>query len=160
MYRQPIKLVDCFRHGPGSGAELFVVEGDSAAGTVATVRDAQTQAVLPLMGKPLNAVKASIKKVETYPLFVALAEAIGAGVGAAFDLAGAWGTDYDSKRDFGRTSVRRRELPQAQESLPSRSSPCFPSRRVLCRRDRFESPGDWSSTPPTGACCGRKAMPL
>lgn len=87
IYRQPIKLVDCLQHGPGSGAELFIVEGDSAASTVAMVRDAQTQAVIPLMGKPLNAVKASIKKVETYPLFVALADAIGAGVGAAFDLA-------------------------------------------------------------------------
>jgi DNA gyrase/topoisomerase IV subunit B len=31
-------LDDCRRHGPGSGAELFIVEGASAAGSVSIVR--------------------------------------------------------------------------------------------------------------------------
>lgn len=87
MFRQPIKLLDCDRHGAGSGAELFIVEGDSAAGSVALVRDPATQAVLPLMGKPLNAVKAPLKKVEAYPLFASIVDAIGAGQGAGFELA-------------------------------------------------------------------------
>lgn len=37
-----------------------------------------------------------------------------------------WGTDYDPKRDFGRTSVRRRDLTQALESLSITLVPVFP----------------------------------
>ena len=74
----PIKLHDCDRHGPGSGAELFVVEGDSAAQSVAQLRDARFQAVLPMQGKPLNAWKASERKVAANPFFMALVAAIGA----------------------------------------------------------------------------------
>lgn len=37
-----------------------------------------------------------------------------------------WGTDYDPKRDFGRTSVRRRDLTQALESLTITLVPVFP----------------------------------
>jgi DNA gyrase subunit B len=85
--RGPLKLDDCKAHGPGSGAELFVVEGDSAADSVSRVRDAAFQAVLPMQGKPLNALKASEKKVASHPLFQALADAIGAGIGGRFDLA-------------------------------------------------------------------------
>lgn len=84
--RGPLKLDDCKAHGPGSGAELFVVEGDSAADSVSRVRDAAFQAVLPMQGKPLNALKASEKKVAGHPLFQALADAIGAGIGDRFDL--------------------------------------------------------------------------
>ena len=85
--RGPLKLDDCQAHGPGSGAELFVVEGDSAADAVSRVRDPAFQAVLPMQGKPLNARKASEKKVAGHPLFQALADAIGAGIGARFDAA-------------------------------------------------------------------------
>ncbi|MEP7117668.1 MAG: toprim domain-containing protein [Acidobacteriota bacterium] len=81
------KLDDCRRHGPGSGAELFVVEGDSAAGSLRLVRDHERQAVLPMQGKPLNADKASPARVAAYPLFTALAEAVGAGQGPSFVLA-------------------------------------------------------------------------
>ena len=52
------KLDDCTTCGPGSGAELFVVEGDSAAASVVRVRDPRHQAVLPMPGKPLNAARA------------------------------------------------------------------------------------------------------
>jgi DNA gyrase/topoisomerase IV subunit B len=86
VFDTPPKLVDCHRHGPGSGAELFLVEGDSAAGSVALVRHPETQAVLPLQGKPLNAAKASPAKVAAYPLFRALVAAVGAGDGPAFDV--------------------------------------------------------------------------
>lgn len=84
-FHAPPKLDDCARHGPGSGAELFLVEGDSAAGSVSLVRDPATQAVLPLQGKPLNAAKASPAKVAAYPLFQALVAAVGAGDGPSFD---------------------------------------------------------------------------
>lgn len=81
------KLDDCRQHGAGSGAELFIVEGDSAAGSLRLVRDHATQAVLPMQGKPLNAAKASPERVAAYPLFAQLATAIGAGSGPSFDLA-------------------------------------------------------------------------
>jgi DNA gyrase subunit B len=71
------KLADCELHGAGTGAELILVEGDSAQDSVLAVRDARTQAVLPLQGKPLNAWGASQDKVEQHVLFQQLAQALG-----------------------------------------------------------------------------------
>ena len=71
------KLTDCQDHGPGSGVELILVEGDSAASSVVAVRDARFQAVLPLQGKPLNAWTASEAKVVQNILFKQLAQALG-----------------------------------------------------------------------------------
>ena len=73
----PIKLMDCEAHGPNSGSELFVVEGDSAAQAVARLRNTALQAVLPLQGKPLNAWKASEKSVGSNPFYAALIDALG-----------------------------------------------------------------------------------
>lgn len=85
MYaNRPIKLQDCRQHG--ANAELFLVEGDSAASTVSNLRNQQTQAVLPMQGKPLNAIKASTEKVLENPLFNALIDALGAGMGDHFDF--------------------------------------------------------------------------
>jgi DNA gyrase/topoisomerase IV subunit B len=78
-YGAVAKLIDCGAHGPGSGAELFLVEGDSAATAVARVRDAVTQAVLPMQGKPLNAARASRGKVLAHPFFGPLVAALDAG---------------------------------------------------------------------------------
>ncbi|TWU02972.1 toprim domain-containing protein [Stieleria varia] len=83
---RPTKLVDCELHGGDSGAELFLVEGDSASKTVARVRDSRFQAVLPMQGKPMNAAKASVKSIEKNQLFTKLVEALGTGWGDAFDL--------------------------------------------------------------------------
>jgi len=83
----PARLDDCSLHGPGSGAELFVVEGDSAAAAVSRIRDGARQAVLPMQGKPLNAVRAGRERVAAHPLFSALAAAIGTGIGPGFDPA-------------------------------------------------------------------------
>ena len=71
------KLTDCQDHGPGSGVELILVEGDSAASSVVAVRDARFQAVLPLQGKPLNAWTASEAKVVQNILYKQLAQALG-----------------------------------------------------------------------------------
>ena len=76
---QPLKLHDSRRHGMGSQAELFVVEGDSASKSVCRVRDVDFQAVLPMQGKPMNAIKASRKAVQRYELFRELVDSIGAG---------------------------------------------------------------------------------
>lgn len=71
-----MKLFDSATHG--ADAELFLVEGDSAARSVAALRNERTQAVLPLQGKPLNAWKASAAKVAASPLYRQLADALGA----------------------------------------------------------------------------------
>ena len=81
---KPLKLADCKHHGPG--AELFIVEGDSASSTVARLRDERFQAVLPMQGKPLNAIKATPSKVGANPWFAALIDVIGADYGELFEL--------------------------------------------------------------------------
>ena len=80
----PIKLADSRTHG--AGTELFIVEGDSAASAVTALRDGQFQAVLPMQGKPLNALKATATKVAAYPLFNALERSLGTGADEQFDL--------------------------------------------------------------------------
>ena len=76
---KPVKLEDSNTHGLSSNpaTELFIVEGDSAAGAVAGVRAVQFQAVLPMQGKPLNALKAKAAKVHGNPLFMQLSIALG-----------------------------------------------------------------------------------
>lgn len=71
------KLEDSAEHG--GRAELFLVEGDSAAAAVTRVRDVRLQAVLAMQGKPLNAARASRRKVLEHPFFGPLADAIGVG---------------------------------------------------------------------------------
>ena len=67
------KLSDSQAHG--AGCELILVEGDSAASSVVAVRDARTQAVLPLQGKPLNAWRADAAKVRDNILYRQIAQA-------------------------------------------------------------------------------------
>ena len=81
---QPVKLTDCRLHDGSS--ELFLVEGDSAALAVTKMRSAQTQAVLPMQGKPMNTLTISEKRLLENPLFSALIDALDAGVGTHFDL--------------------------------------------------------------------------
>jgi DNA gyrase subunit B len=55
----PAKLRDCRVHDGSS--ELFIVEGDSAGGSVGAGRDSRFQAYLPIRGKILNTVRATPK---------------------------------------------------------------------------------------------------
>ena len=107
---QSLKLDDCIDHGPGS--ELYIVEGDSASSAVRRIRDERHQAVLPMQGKPLNAIKATPKKVAANPWFAALTEALGTGLGEAFDLSKARYERVvllmDRKRSKHPRSLRRR----------------------------------------------------
>lgn len=73
----PPKLEDCREHGHDSRAELFIVEGNSAAKAVAAVRDPEFQAVLPMQGKPLNAAKANHLTIAQNGLFKFVFEALG-----------------------------------------------------------------------------------
>ena len=68
------KLFDCTKHGPGS--ELIFVEGDSAARTVKKIRSIATQAILPMQGKPMNAMKASAKDLAKNIQFAAVLQSL------------------------------------------------------------------------------------
>jgi DNA gyrase subunit B len=82
----PDKLADCATRDRDN-TELFIVEGDSAGGSARDARDPRTQAILPLRGKILNVERASMDKVVANTEIQSLTAAIGAGIGADFELA-------------------------------------------------------------------------
>ncbi len=75
------KLVDCSSRRVDE-TELFIVEGDSAAGSAKGYRDARTQAILPIRGKILNVEKARLHKVFSHEEILEIIKALGTGIGA------------------------------------------------------------------------------
>lgn len=88
------KFVDC-RTKDVSRRELYIVEGDSALGSVKLGRDAEFQAIMPVRGKILNCLKVDYDRIFKSDIITDLIKVLGCGVEtkkvakdlSAFDLA-------------------------------------------------------------------------
>ena len=80
----PGKLADCSSTDP-TESELFIVEGDSAAGPAKQARDSRVQAILPIRGKIINVQKVTENRALQNEEISALIKAIGTGIRSQFN---------------------------------------------------------------------------
>jgi len=73
------KFVDC-RSKDTEKRELYIVEGDSALGSVKQSRDAEFQGIMPVRGKILNCLKADYTRIFASPIITDLMKVLGCGV--------------------------------------------------------------------------------
>ena len=73
------KFVDC-RTRDASRRELYIVEGDSALGSVKLARDSEFQGIMPVRGKILNCLKADYAKIFKSEIITDLLRVLGCGV--------------------------------------------------------------------------------
>lgn len=79
LANQVQKFVDC-RSKDLSKRELYIVEGDSALGSVKMARDSEFQAVMPVRGKILNCLKADYDRIFKSEIITDLIKVLGCGV--------------------------------------------------------------------------------
>ena len=79
LSNQVQKFVDC-RSKDLSKRELYIVEGDSALGSVKMARDSEFQAVMPVRGKILNCLKADYDRIFKSEIITDLIKVLGCGV--------------------------------------------------------------------------------
>ena len=73
------KFVDC-RTKDVSKREIYIVEGDSALGSVKQARDSEYQGIMPIRGKILNCLKADYPRIFKSDIIVDLIKVLGCGV--------------------------------------------------------------------------------
>ena len=73
------KFIDCRSKDP-SERELYIVEGDSAAGSCKNARDPAFQGIMPVRGKILNCLKADYSKIFKSDIITDLIKVLGCGV--------------------------------------------------------------------------------
>ena len=70
------KLADCYSKDR-SKCEIYIVEGNSAAGGLKTARNNEFQAVMPVRGKILNTQKATLDKIQNNAEIMTMIDAFG-----------------------------------------------------------------------------------